>query len=490
VSKDLLKSLLLAIVFFLIVVICAYYAYYNSIVYAICVYALFEGVIFIRKWLLSERAKAFKGHCISFTVKYIRNKNVFKAIMLVIAAFLLYFGYGYISGLAADRIVLTADTNDTKTAVAGNTRFALDLYGRLKDDSIAVTSKGNLFFSPYSISNTFAMVYSGASGQTKEQIATTLHFTLPDQNFYSVSGALQKYLLQINKKSGYHLLIANALWCQKGEPFLKDFLDLTQNYFGSGINQVDFLNESEKSRQKINSWCEEKTKDKIKTFIPPGGINEEAKMVLTDAIYFKGEWKTKFSRWKTKNADFYISSKEIVKVPLMHVKEKFNHCSDANLQALELPYKNDKISMIVILPRNEEGIREVENSISAEYLTYLLSKMSTGEIEVYLPRFKMTGESFCLNKTLSELGISDAFNLGQADFSGINGKRNLCLGNVFHKAYIEVTENGTEVAASTGLTLVMARSPVFRADHPFIFLIKDNHSDSILFIGKVMNPSE
>lgn len=423
-------------------------------------------------------------------MKYMKKRNVIRVIALVLLVFMLYLGYGsYMSGGATNRKILTADVDDINTAVSGNTDFALSLYGRLKDDENAIAPKGNLFFSPYSISNALAIVYGGARGQTKEQMATALHFTLPDQNFYSAFGTLQKQLLQNDTSRGYQLLLANALWCQKGEPLLKDFLDLTQNYYGGCLNQLDFVNESEKSRQKINSWIEEKTKDKIKDLIPPNGVNKEITMVLTNAIYFKGEWKTKFSWWKTKDADFTVSTNNKVKVPLMHVKEKFNCCSDANSQVLELPYKNDEISMLVILPRNIEGIKEIENSLSAEKLSEISSKMKTREVEVYLPRFKITWGTFCLNKTLVSLGMSDAFNPGQADFSGINGKKDLWISDIFHKAYIEVNENGTEAAASTGLTIVRAAHPVFRVDHPFIFIIKDNRSGSILFMGRVMDPS-
>ncbi len=352
--------------------------------------------------------------------------------------------------------VLIADVNDVKMVTSENTDFALTLYGKLKDDSNVVASKGNLFFSPYSISTALAIAYGGARGQTKEQMATALHFTLPEQNLYSAFGTLQKQLLQNDKSYGYQLLLANALWGQKGEPFLKEFLDLAQNYYGAGINQLDFVNETEKSRQIINSWVEEKTKDKIKELIPLGGINQDAVLILTNAIYFKGEWKAKFSWWKTKDADFTVSANNKVKVPMMHIKEKFNCCIDANSQVLELPYKDDEISMLVILPRDTEGIKEIESTLSAEKLNRLLSKMKMKEVEVYFPKFKMTWGTFCLNKVLVALGMPNAFNPGQADFSGINGKKNLWISGVFHKAFIEVNEKGTEAAAATGLTIVKA----------------------------------
>jgi serpin B len=427
-------------------------------------------------------------------VKYMKKKNISIAIALVLLAFLLYLVYDSYasSGSSISKKALITDVNDMNAVVSGNIDFALSLFDRLKDDENAIAPKGNLFFSPYSISNALAIVYGGTRGQTKEQIAAALHFTLPDQNFYSAFDMLQKQPFQNDMSRGYQLLLANALWYQKGEPFLKDFLDLTQNYYGGGLNQLDFVNETEKSRQKINSWIEEKTKDKIKDLILPNGINKETTMVLTNAIYFKGEWKTKFSWWKTKDADFTVSANKKVKVPLMHIKEKFNCCSDANSQVLELPYKNDEISMLVILPKDTEGIKKVENAISAEYLKYLLSKMKLREVDAYFPKFKMTWGTFCLNKILSELGMPDAFNPGQADFSGINGKKDLWISVIFHKAFIEVNEKGTEATAamSVGLSRAKTFPFVFRADHPFIFLIKDNRSGSILFMGRVMNPTE
>jgi serpin B len=386
----------------------------------------------------------------------------------------------------------SADGNDIKSVVSGNTDFAFALYDRLRSDPNALSTKRNLFFSPYSISTAFALSYGGARSQTKEQIATVLHFTLPDQNLYSAFGVLQKRLDQGDKSRGYCLYLANALWAQKGEPFLKEFLDLTQNYYNAELNQLDFVNEPELSRKIINSWVEEKTRDKIKGLIPPRGVHKDTVLILTNAIYFKGEWKTKFSRWKTKNADFSVSANQKVKAPFMHLKEDFKYCEDANLQVLEMPYKSDEISMLVILPRNIEGIGEVENTLTTEYLNLLLTRIHTRKVDVYFPKFKMTWGTFCLNDTLIALGMRDAFDIQKADFSGMNGKGGIWISDVFHKAFIEVNEEGTEAAAATGIGLSKSRTDIrdFRADHPFIFIIKDNRSGSILFMGRLMNPTE
>jgi serpin B len=386
----------------------------------------------------------------------------------------------------------TADDNDVKAVVAGNTDFAFALYGKLKDDPNATAPKGNLFFSPYSISTALAMTYGGARGNTEKQMAAALHFTLPRRNLYPAFGTLQKQLIQEEKSRGYQLLLANALWLQKGDPFLKEFLDLNKYYYGAGLEQLDFAGETEKSRQIINHWVEEKTKEKIKELIPPGGVDYLTTLVLTNAIYFKGEWKTKFDKKDTEQADFAISAKDKVKVPLMHLKENFKYYEDEKLQVIELPYKGNELSMLVLLPEETEGLKKVEDALTAESINVLLSKMKTAKVDVYFPKFKIVWGTFSLNKALIALGMRDAFHARLADFSGINGSGGIWIQNVFHKAFVEVNEEGTEAAAATAVVMMKAaiRYIEFRADHPFIFIIKDNRSGSILFMGRVMNPAE
>ena len=382
----------------------------------------------------------------------------------------------------------TSDGNDIKEAVAGNTDFAFALYDKLRNND----PNANLFFSPYSISTALAMTYAGARGNTEKQMATALHFTLPGQRLHRTFGTLQKQLVQGDKSRGYQLFLANALWGQKGEPVLKEFMDLTKDYYGSGFSQLDFANETEKSRQIINSWVEEKTKEKIKDLIPPGGVDTATSLVITNAIYFKGEWKAKFEKEYTRLADFAVSAKDKVKIDMMLIEEKFKCYADEKMQAVELPYESNELSMLVLLPEDTEGIKELENTLTTESLNTLLSKMQTEKIEVYLPKFKMTWGTFPLKEALIALGMRDAFDRGEkmADFSGINGKGGIWISDVFHKAVIEINEEGTEAAAGTAVVFTKCLAMVFRANHPFIFIIKDNRSGSILFMGRVMNPAE
>jgi serpin B len=402
--------------------------------------------------------------------------------------------YGKVDSNSAGK-AFAVDGNDIRAAVGGNTDFAFDLYGKLKNDPNATIPKGkpngNLFFSPYSLSTALAMTYAGARGNTEKQMATALHFTLPGKRLHSTFGTLQKQLIQDEKSRSYQLFLANALWGPKSITPLKEFLDLNQYYYGAGFSQLDFANETEKSRQIINSWVKEKTKEKIKELIPQGGVNGLTLLVLTNAIYFKGEWKTKFEKKDTERADFAISAKDKVEIDLMHITENFKYYTDERLEVIELPYKGDELSMLVFLPKETEGIKETENTLTAESINVLLPKMKTTKVDVYFPKFKMTWGTFSLNKTLAALGMPDAFS-GAADFSGIYGGRGIWISDVFHKAFVEVNEEGTEAAAATAVVLVKSDhiAPVFCADHPFIFIIKDNRSGSILFMGRVMNPAE
>ncbi|OHB49728.1 MAG: hypothetical protein A2Y10_06100 [Planctomycetes bacterium GWF2_41_51] len=399
---------------------------------------------------------------------------------LFISILFLYFH----NSLAADASP-EKDTN-MKTQVAANTDFTLSLYRNLKNE----TKISNLFFSPYSISTALAMVYGGARGETQKQIANALHFTLSDDSLHRTFGDLQKRLIQENKSKGCQLFLANALWMQKNEQFLKEFLTLVSNY-SAGLRQLDFIAETESSRQVINSWIGEKTNDNIKDLIPSGAIDENTRLILTNAIYFKGKWKFEFEKSETKKADFFTLKKRKIEVNMMHLKENFKYYADEKLQAVELPYKSNEISMFIMLPKEINDIEKTESLLTSHYLNDITTKLNTNEIDLFFPKFKITWGTSSLRNSLIKMGMTDAF--ANADFSGINGKADLFLSDVLHQAVIEVNEEGTEATAATGgvIELSIADEPTtFRVDHPFIFFIKDNRSGSILFMGRVTEPSK
>ncbi len=386
--------------------------------------------------------------------------------------------------------------------VKGNNEFAFDLYARL------CSKEGNLFFSPYSISTALAMTYAGARGQTETQMSVVLHFPfitktdtelsissklIPDrQKFASVFGEIIKDLNDRGKKGGYELRVANALWGQEGYEFLEEFLELIKTNYGGGLNEVDFVTAVETARKTINTWVEKKTNDKIKNLIQKGVLDSMTRLVLTNAIYFKGNWARQFKEDRTKDAPFTLADGKKVEVAMMNQTGQFNYMETESFQALELPYVDEELSMIILLPKEFDGLDEFEKTLTTENLSNWMDLLHNLEVRVSVPKFKMTSQ-FSLVSVLKSMGMTDAFSAKAADFSGMNGRRDLFISAVIHKAYVDVNEEGTEAAAATAVTMKLtsvgpARIPVFQADHPFLFLIRDNHTGSILFIGRVMNP--
>jgi len=382
--------------------------------------------------------------------------------------------------------VETGSPADTATVLAGNTRFALDLYNRLR------TAEGNLFLSPYSISAALAMTCAGARGTTEKQMAETLHFMPDGQMLHPAFSSLQSQLKQEQEKGQVELSIANALWVEKGFSLLKNFTDLTGRYYEASVNRVGFKNETERARLQINAWVEDKTKNKIQELIKPGVLDSLTRLVLTNAIYFKGNWARRFKKDRTREEQFWMEPGTAVMVPMMNGQDDFGYLEDEMLQALELPYAGDSLSMIVLLPRSIDGLGALEDTLAADTLTARLDAIRKREVRVSLPKFTMTSQ-FELAQTLGSMGMPEAFS-GAADFSGMTGGRDLFISAVVHKAFVDVNEEGTEAAAATGvamrLTAAPVSPPVFRADHPFIFLIRHNPSGSILFLGRLTRPAE
>ncbi|HUU18310.1 MAG TPA: serpin family protein [Sedimentisphaerales bacterium] len=383
--------------------------------------------------------------------------------------------------------------------VTGNNKFALELYAKL------CSKEGNLFFSPYSISTALAMAHAGARGVTESQMAGVLHFPvitkpdtelssklIPDRHqFASVFAEIIKDLNNKGKKGGYELRVANALWGQEGYEFLEEFLELIKNNYDGRLNEVDFVRAAETARKTINTWVEKETNNKIKNLIQKGMLDSMTRLVLTNAIYFKGNWARQFKEDRTKEAPFTLANGRKVDVAMMNQTAEFNYMETEDFQGLELPYVNDELSMIILLPKEFDGLDEFEKRLTAENLSKWMDELHNREVSVSVPKFKMTSQ-FGLASVLKSMGMTDAFS-PNADFSGMNGKRDLFISAVIHKAYVDVNEEGTEAAAATAVTMKLTsvgptRIPVFRADHPFLFIIRDNHSGSILFIGRVMNP--
>lgn len=365
--------------------------------------------------------------------------------------------------------------------------FAWDLYARLRDE------KGNLFFSPYSISSALAMTYAGARGPTADQMAATLRLPADwragPERIHAAFGLLSADLNAQGKT--YELTVANRLWGQKGYGFLAGFLGLLGEHYGAGLEELDFARDTEGSRKTINTWVEKETKDRIKDLIPRGGVQTLTRLVLTNAIYFKGTWQTPFTKDRTRDADFFAPSGKVT-VPMMGQTKHFRYAQGDGCQTVELPYKGGELAMVVLLPKERGGLAALEKSLSADSLAQRLAALKHENVALALPRFTMTWGALLADR-LKAMGMPLAFDMAKADFTAMNGgKEPLGISEVIHKAFVDVNEEGTEAAAATAVLMRvtgMPREPVvFRADHPFLFLIRDLHSGAILFMGRVVDP--
>ncbi len=377
---------------------------------------------------------------------------------------------------------------DLRAVVEGNTRFALDLYARLGTEQ-----DGNLFFSPGSLSTALAMTYDGAGGETAEQMAEVLHLRLPRERLHPAFAALQQTWEADGEGAGYRLSVANRLWGQRDFDFRADYLATTRQHYGAELARVDFARQAEPARQRINAWVEEQTNGKIADLIPPGVLDAMTRLVLTNAVHFKGDWSEPFRKEATKDAPFHVSARERVEVPLMHRQGDYRYWAGDGLRALELPYGEGDLAMVVLLSDEIEGLPDLESRLTAEDLSRWLSGLREREVRVSLPRFTLDSQ-FQLAEVLGAMGMPRAFTTGEADFSGMSSEEELSLSAVVHKAFVDVNEEGTEAAAATGIAVaatafVEPEEPaVFRADHPFLFLIRDSRTGSILFLGRLVDP--
>ena len=366
----------------------------------------------------------------------------------------------------------------------GNDNFAFDLYAELSR-----ANSENFFFSPSSVRAALAMTYAGARGETESQMAMVLHFTVPQERLHQAFGEFIEVLT--GREKGYRLSLANRLWGQQGYDYLPDFLRITRKHYGAELALLDFMRHHAEARQSINSWVEKQTEGQIRDLIPDGVLDRRTRLVLTNAIFFKGSWTHAFEEQATTEAPFLISATEETPAQLMFLAGSFSHHNSDGIQVLELPYGEGALSMIVLLPEKVDGLWDIESKLNPENYRKWMSELQPEQLQVYLPKFRVTAQ-FRLDKVLVSMGMPLAFDRSRADFSAISGRKDLYLSAVLHKAFVDVNEEGTEAAAGSGAVLNVRsmREPiVFRADHPFVFLIRENQTGSILFLGRVVNPS-
>lgn len=376
---------------------------------------------------------------------------------------------------------------DAPSVAQQNNNFAFNLYR-----NIAVKETGNIFISPFSISTALAMTYAGASGSTAEEMASVMHFGPNAEAFHSSYGS---YLAHLKKNAEGHIdwRVANRLFGEKKYIFLQSFLDMVSKAYASPLEKMNFLTAAEESRKIINAWVEKNTENRIQNLIPEGAISSDTRLVLANAVYFKADWLYKFKKEDTKDANFTKPDKSKKKVPFMNYTGAFHYTATALYQGIRLPYKGEKHSMIIILPTETPQLPEVEkgmasSSFDAFYYEYM------PQVKVSIPKFKTT-LGLSLSEILKNMGMKRAFVQG-ADFSKMSKDNNLCISEVFHKAFIEVDEKGTEAAAATAVVMMVTSSGPsskpqiieFTANKPFLFYIVDDETKSILFMGRIMEP--
>jgi serpin B len=380
-------------------------------------------------------------------------------------------------------------SEQVSTKVArSNAQFAFDVYHLLCQQS------GNLFFSPSSIATTLAMAYAGARGETSAQMERVLHVVTEEEETHSGFAALESIIADIQEEGLVRLDSANSLWPQAAHPILADYLRLVERYYGTSVTPVDYSNGPAAARL-INGWIEQHTKGHIRDLVP-ASLDPLTRLILVNAIYFRGKWLYPFDADFTDDARFSISRWRSTTVPMMRQTDEFRYAQVDGLQMLELPYAGQDLAMLVLLPESHKGIGSVEQRLSGDILQQWCELLQPARVQLSLPRFRMDRQ-FELSSVLTTLGLRDAFHDKRADFSGIDGGAGrLYISQVMHKAFVDVDEIGTEAAAATvlmefGRSIFDRTKPVvFRADHPFLLAIRERSEGNILFLGRVSNPAK
>ncbi|MFO7774709.1 MAG: serpin family protein [Candidatus Hydrogenedentota bacterium] len=389
---------------------------------------------------------------------------------------------GTIVGLAA-----SAEEAPQTDLVRGNTEFAIALHQRLAEEG------ENLVASPFSISSALAMTYAGAGGETAAQMEEVLRFAGEDvhEAFAALIGALRER----EAEEDYELVLANALWGLEGYDFAPAFLELLETQYKAPLREADFAGDPAREADRINAWVEEQTQERIQDIIPPGTLNPFTRLVLANAIYFKGAWGEPFEEEATESEAFTRPDGAEVDVDMMRQTEQFRYAEVDGVQVLELPYEGRDVAMLLALPEAHDGLPALEAELTADTVEQWVDALNRERVDVKLPKFEFTTE-VRLDDVLQAMGMQDAFSPEDSNFLGMAPDADdLHISAVLHKAFIDVHEEGTEAAAATAVVMqVTAIMPeddpvAFHADRPFLFLLRDQHSGSILFMGRAADPS-
>ncbi len=377
--------------------------------------------------------------------------------------------------------------SDFSEMLAENKKFALGLYSQLRNNS------GNLFYSPHSISLANAMTYAGAGGNTELEMADTLNFTLTQEKLHPAFNKLDLLLTntgQISDDGRFILSIENSIWCEQTYNFLENFLDTLALNYGAGIHLLDFINKPDDSRLTINAWVENQTNDKIIDLLGPGTVSSYTRLVLTNAIYFFGKWLNQFEEEYTAQESFSLLDGSQISVPMMNQEETHAYTDGDDYQAVKLAYEGGAASMLIIMP-DAGNFNIFEQNFDDQALSEITGSLEPANVDLKMPRWEFDFK-ISLKNTLMNMGMNDAFSTPGADFSSIDGTFDLYIGDVIHQAFVSVDENGTEAAAATAVIMDVDSAPsdtvIMHINRPFIFLIRDSETGTILFAGRVVNP--
>ncbi|NOZ46827.1 MAG: serpin family protein [Chlorobi bacterium] len=376
-------------------------------------------------------------------------------------------------------------SDDTKISnniiINANQQLAFNFYKQLKSE------KGNLFYSPFSLSSALAMTYAGAKGETKNQMSTALYFN-DDYEKVAKSFSLFNSTISNYNSTEISLEIANGIFADSNWKFLDSYFSFIKNNFDATIQNIN-MHDKQNATKIINEWSNEKTHGKIPEIINENDL-DLARLILANSIYFKGIWKSKFNKEQTNKSNFFLNDNSRVEANFMFLSDTLKYWTDNDIQILEIPYAGEDLSMLILLPGEKNGFQNFENELTLENYNNWINSLKKQKIDIYLPKFKVKYEKE-FKDILSNLGMPVAFSR-MADFSGMTGKQDLQIDKVIHKSFIEVNEEGSEAAAVTAVVMrekSAALKKVFRANHPFVFIIKENLHNSILFMGRLENPA-